>query len=123
MADMNIPTYFVKIFFRIYPVFLACLLIGFLLLNFYLSSFKDYLTYTERSFWVREFWLTPKRIVDVLKEGILILRIPSDTTKRLLPQDWTLSAELICSSVVPIFLLLFKKGKSWIFLLFIFIIL
>lgn len=112
--NLNIQAYLVKRVFRIFPVFLFTLLTSWLIQKNILSNILNISTFPVRSPWILEFWKLEKSFFDLCKEGILVLRIPSETTKRLLPQDWTLSTEFIVSSIIPILILLFHKGKFWI---------
>lgn len=114
IENLNIQAYLVKRFFRIFPVFLFVLFASWLIQKSYITSIINISTFPFRSPWIMDFWMVKKSFYELCKEGILVLRIPSETTKRLLPQDWTLSTEFVISSIIPILVLLFNKGKFWI---------
>jgi peptidoglycan/LPS O-acetylase OafA/YrhL len=122
--NFNITGYLIRRIFRIFPLFLVSLLISYFLYRFYwIYNNNVFMSITPaRSGWALALWPVGKTFMDVLKEGVLLFKLPSLTADhRFLPQDWTLQAELICSSIIPIAIVLFKKGKMWFLLFFVYV--
>jgi peptidoglycan/LPS O-acetylase OafA/YrhL len=122
-GNFNITGYLVRRIFRIFPLFLVCLLISYFLFRVYCNYDLAIMhTNPDRSVWALGLWPATKTFMDVLKESVLIINLPSLTAAhRFLPQDWTLQAELICSSIIPIAIILLKKGKMWFLLFFVYV--
>jgi len=102
--------YLIRRICRIYPLYIFILLLSHLAYNtIYPMSSGRFL-----SDHFREFWKFPaKTWIDVLKEAVLIVRVPESSVGRYMPQDWTLAVELYASAVLP-FLCLFMKKNSWL---------
>jgi peptidoglycan/LPS O-acetylase OafA/YrhL len=93
--------------FRIYPLFLFILLLSFLLQRWVfcptsVQFISDHL---------QKFWRGHYSVSDLIKQAILIVQIPAEANLRLIPQDWTLSVELIVGAMIPFAALLLKKAK------------
>src|SRR5262249_1902299 len=103
----NYVRFVIERIFRIYPLFIFILFISFALKNS-LSPLPggSYVTQHIRSFWGRDYTLT-----DVWKQAILFIQIPKEANLRLIPQDWTLSVEIIAGAMIPFIALLLKKTK------------
>jgi peptidoglycan/LPS O-acetylase OafA/YrhL len=122
LDNLSITGYVVRRMFRIFPLFLVCLWMSFILLKIY-SSYSAIVTYPLRSDWIMGLWSGEKTFIEALMECILVIPIPSESSLRLVPQDWTLRVELICSSIVPITALILERAKSWFILFLAFLIL
>jgi peptidoglycan/LPS O-acetylase OafA/YrhL len=98
---------------RIYPVFLFILLLSFVLRNtVYPIPAINYL-----STHFLKFWNNPIQFKDVLKQGILAVRIPDNANLRLIPQDWTLTIEVLVCPLIPFINFLNRKSKIFCWLL------
>jgi peptidoglycan/LPS O-acetylase OafA/YrhL len=97
--------------FRIYPLFIVCLFISFFCLKYFIQLKID--TYPSVTSYADSLWQENKSISDVLKEAILVFRIPAHSRLRLLPQDWTLIIEIIVSLFVPVLVLVLKRSVAW----------
>lgn len=94
--------------FRIYPLFLVILLVSHVLATtVYPISNGQYLTAH-----FHEFWNFHKSWGDVAREALLVIRIPGNSAERYMPQDWSLSVELIVSAFLPLLSWLMKKN-AW----------
>ncbi|HEV2481817.1 MAG TPA: acyltransferase [Puia sp.] len=103
--------------FRIYPLFLFVLLLSHILATtVYPISGGQYLTSH-----FHQFWNFHKSWGDVAREALLVVRIPGNDAERYMPQDWTLSVELIASAFLPLLSWLMKKN-SWICCVLIFLL-
>lgn len=94
--------------FRIYPLFLVVLLLSFIAIN----STAPYL-YAKGDAYVGLFWNHHPVWNDFLRESLLVVRLPESANLRLIPQDWTLTIELLAGAAVP---LLAFSGKRNLFL-------
>jgi len=96
--------------FRIYPLFLFILIASFFLRHtLYPVSGGSYVTEHLRTFWQNDCdWEL------LIKQSILIVPIPAEANLRLIPQDWTLTVEIIVGALIPLMGLLLKKSK-WIY--------
>jgi peptidoglycan/LPS O-acetylase OafA/YrhL len=84
--------------FRIYPLYLFILLVSHLLaVTVYPLSSGHYLTAH-----FHEYWNFRKSWGDVSREALLVIRMPENSVDRYLPQDWTLTVELIASAILPL---------------------
>jgi peptidoglycan/LPS O-acetylase OafA/YrhL len=102
--------YLIERGFRIYPLFLFILVTSWVLRNsFYPFSDGRYL-----SEHLLQYWGAKKDLGALAKEAILIVRIPDNANERLMPQDWTLTVELLVCPLVPLLALLLRKAK-WVF--------
>lgn len=120
LENLNIGGFIIRRIFRIYPLFLVCLFISFVLHKFYLDC-TILETYPLRSAWVCGLWTGSRTISDLFKESSLFILMPSASHMRLLPQDWTLNAEIWFSITIPIFILVMKRGITWFCVLFFFV--
>jgi peptidoglycan/LPS O-acetylase OafA/YrhL len=115
LANLNLAGFVVRRFFRIFPLFLVCISISFILMKIY-ASYNGIITDPARSDWVRGLWANDRTVWDTIKESMLIIPVPAESSLRLIPQDWTLRIEFIYSSIIPIALLILNRGRSWFFL-------
>ena len=96
--------------FRIYPLFLFILFLSFILKNTIFPLTAGIFTNQHlQSYWSRSY-----DIVTVLKEAILVIPIPKEGSARLIPQDWTLTIELVIGALIPLLAFFLRKNK-WIF--------
>lgn len=104
--------YIIRRIFRIYPLFLIILFLSFLLKNtIYPIPATNYL-----STHFQKFWSNIVQFPDLIKQGLLAVRIPGDPESRLLPQDWTLSVEVLICPLIPFVNFLSRRLKllSWL---------
>lgn len=94
--------------FRIYPLFLIVLLLSFIAIN----NTPVYL-YAKDDAYVGLFWNNNPSLKDFFKESLLVIRLPDSANYRLIPQDWTLTIELLAGAAVP--LLAFSGKRNLIF--------
>lgn len=104
--------YIVQRLFRIYPLFLVCLFISYIL-NTYMHWHGHYPTLPPVTEYAANLWSSDKTLWQVLQEAILIKRIPLHANSRLLPQDWTLTLEIIMSLFIPVLILLLRRSFLW----------
>jgi peptidoglycan/LPS O-acetylase OafA/YrhL len=102
--------YLIERGFRIYPLFLFILLVSWILRNRFFP-FSDGRTLSGH---LLQYWGAKKDLGALAKEAILIVRIPENANERLMPQDWTLTVELLVCPLVPLLALLLRKAK-WFF--------
>lgn len=98
--DLSIKSYgayLLERIFRIYPLFLFILLLSAVL--FWLLPTYSYVSSNDFN---SHFWLSNLNYVDVLNQAILLKRIPESVNYRLIPQDWTLTFELLGGAAIPI---------------------
>lgn len=117
-SALSYLSYVIRRIFRIYPLFLFILVISYLLkITIYQGHSVDYLNphFTK-------FWSNPVNINGVVKQSILAVRIPEDPDFRLIPQDWTLTVEVLLCPLIPFINFINGKLKifSWL-LIFIFL--
>lgn len=117
--SFNIIHYLIKRVFRIYPLFLICSIVSFVFLDFYIGH-ANLNILPKESNWFLHLWNEKVTPSQAIRQALLILDIPETQTK-LLPQGWTLQAEMICSSILPFTIVLFQKQKILFFLAFIYI--
>jgi peptidoglycan/LPS O-acetylase OafA/YrhL len=103
--------FFIQRIFRIYPLFIACLLISFLCLKYYLQ--QELSTFLSINAYGKDVWNDQKTIGDVIKEAFLVYRFPAHSKLRLLPQDWTLTIEILMSLFIPVLVLVLKRNYTW----------
>lgn len=96
---------------RIYPAFIVILTLAFL-------GYR--LIYFPSNNWLSMFWQTIPSFLDLLKQCILIIRLPNDATLRILPHDWTLSIEIMISLFLP-FMVAIRKINTFLLLAIVFI--
>lgn len=92
--------------FRILPLFLFVLLVSWFLQHYFWHNEKSHFL-TEHS---KGFWAIKSSFNDFIKQSILILRPLDQEPKRLIPQDWTLTVELIVGAFLPLLLWTRQKG-------------
>lgn len=86
---------------RIFPGFLVVLLTAFLVFPFFEKP---------GSGWLMNYWKEVPSLFDLMKQAILIIRIPNDPALRILPHDWTLSIEILISLALPFIAWTAKKN-------------
>ena len=93
----NYSSYLLERIFRIYPLFLFILVLSFAAANLtpaYQSGGEyDYIS---------RFWFTAFNGHDLLNQSLLVWRIPESANYRLIPQDWTLTVELLAGAAIPL---------------------
>jgi peptidoglycan/LPS O-acetylase OafA/YrhL len=105
--------YLIKRISRIYPVFLFILFLSFLLKKtIYPIPATNYL-----SAHFLKFWNNPIQLKEVLQQGLLAVRIPDNANLRLIPQDWTLTIEVLICPLIPFINFLNRKSKVFCWLL------
>ncbi len=99
--------FLIERFFRIYPLFIFILAISYIVKQsvFPLSDGS----FTSEHMQI--FWNHPYTISTVLKEAILFIAIPKEGNLRLLPQDWTLTIEIVVGALIPLMGVLMRKNK------------
>lgn len=117
--DLNLPTFYIKRIFRIYPAFifaiLFCLFLKFLLF--------DSLKMVGYSAWINEFWKWNLKEISWSEFlNTFILAGFHFNTKLLNPVIGTLRTELIISFVLPFFIYIALRIKLIINLLFLFLL-
>lgn len=100
--------------FRIYPLFFTALLISYFSRNYIDTSF---ITIPKETAYSERLWSQVYTLKRFVLESLLIIRIPKDAGLRLLPQDWSLTIEILLSICVP-FLALFCRWRSVTFIVF-----
>jgi peptidoglycan/LPS O-acetylase OafA/YrhL len=112
-SRLNFPgytRYLIERIFRIYPLFLFILAVSYILRStVYPFSNGSYL-----SSHLLQLWNARKSAAEVAKEAILVIRVPDDANDRFMPQDWTLTVELLVCPFIPFLSLLWRRGK-WFF--------
>lgn len=73
--------------------------------------FRPYTTFPPKSEWLGWFWHNPPTLPLFLKQCVFLEHAIS---KQLLPQDWSLGVELKGSALIPVFLLLSRRGTAWL---------
>ena len=96
--------------FRIFPAFIFTLLITY----FIIHSIQS-----RPSTWLDRYWTNPSDLFSLIKQIVLIVRLPNDPLLRLIPQDWTLTIEIAISLMLPILAYASQK-KSTLVLIFIY---
>lgn len=93
----NYSSYLLERVFRIFPLFLFVLVLSFAAVNLtpaYQSGGEyDYIS---------RFWFTAFNGQDLLNQSLLVWRIPESANYRLIPQDWTLTVELLAGAAIPL---------------------
>jgi len=102
--------------FRIYPLFIFILFISFFL-KASIFPLTDG-TFTGKHLGV--FWSRHYDIWMVLKEAVLFVAIPKDGSLRLIPQDWTLTVEIVVGAFIPFMAFIIRKNK-WLYWVIIFV--
>ena len=83
--------------FRIYPLFLFILVVSFVAIN----NTPAY-QYGTGEGYVELFWLQKAGWRDLLNQSLLVVRVPDSANLRLIPQDWTLTVELLAGAAIPL---------------------
>jgi peptidoglycan/LPS O-acetylase OafA/YrhL len=110
--------YIIRRIFRIYPLFIIILFLSYILKStIYPLPWPNYL-----SFHFLKFWNNQINLADVFKQSILAIRIPDNANQRLIPQDWTLTIEMLICPLIP-FLNYLNRRSKFICWLLIFILL
>jgi peptidoglycan/LPS O-acetylase OafA/YrhL len=117
----SIPSYIkylIRRIFRIYPLFLCILLVSFILKTqvYPIQTKSNYI-----SLHFSRFWENKTTYTGLLKEGLLVVRIPSDAEIRLIPQDWTLTIELLLCPLIPLMNFINKRFRIF-FLVIVFLL-
>jgi peptidoglycan/LPS O-acetylase OafA/YrhL len=104
--------FLVERIFRIYPLFLVILLISFL-------AFQVTPAYQPASpdGWVQKFWYSETDFNNLLSQSMLVVRSPESANLRLIPQDWTLTVELIAGAGIPLLAFSGKRHLGFFVLL------
>ncbi len=112
----NYIQFLIERIFRIYPLFIFILFVSYLLKNLIFPLTTGVFTNAHlQSFWSRQY-----NLWTVLKEAILFIPIPKEGNLRLIPQDWTLTIEIVIGALIPIMAFVVRKNK-WIFWIAVFI--
>lgn len=111
--SLNYLEFIIKRFLRIYPVFIFVLLLSWLASRF-IFKWYELNNLPEATEWIKLFWSTQTSFLSVIKQSLLIIRLPQEPENRLINQDWTLTIELIISLLVPIFILIAKRNRFWL---------
>jgi peptidoglycan/LPS O-acetylase OafA/YrhL len=99
--------YIIRRMFRIYPLFIIVLFLSYFLKStIYPLHFDNYLSSHFLRFWSNQIHLT-----DVFKQSILAIRIPDNANLRLIPQDWTLTIEVLICPLIPFLNFLNRRFK------------
>ena len=112
MAGFSYLGYATSRVFRIMPLFIVVLLLSVLARNYF---FFHYPTIPAQTPWFADFWKSPVSVKSLLQESLLVIRIPFESSQRMIPQDWTLTEELKQSMLVPV--LVFVALRSQFLLL------
>jgi peptidoglycan/LPS O-acetylase OafA/YrhL len=116
-VDLNLPTFYIKRIFRIYPAFIFAILFC-LFLKFFLFDSSQMAGYSA---WINEFWKwNLKEISWAEFFNTFILAGFHFNTKLLDPVVGTLRTEMIISFVLPFFIYIALRIKLIINLLFLF---
>jgi peptidoglycan/LPS O-acetylase OafA/YrhL len=102
--------YLIERGFRIYPLFIFILIVSWIIRN----NFYPFSNGQFASSHLMEYWPAKKNLAAVAKEAILVIRIPDNAGERFMPQDWTLTVELLVCPLIPFMALLFRRAK-WFF--------
>jgi peptidoglycan/LPS O-acetylase OafA/YrhL len=108
-------SYILRRIFRIYPLFLFVLIISYLLKR---TVYQDHsVNYLNPHF--TKFWSNTVNIDGVVSQGVLAVRIPDDPDLRLIPQDWTLTVEVLLCPLIPFINYFNRKLRifSWLLIL------
>lgn len=100
--------------FRIYPLFFAALLLSYFARNYIDTSF---ITIPQETSYSERLWSQLYTLKRFILESLLIIRIPKDAGLRLLPQDWSLTIEILLSLCVPL-LAIFCRWRARTFIVF-----
>jgi peptidoglycan/LPS O-acetylase OafA/YrhL len=83
----------IKRIFRIYPAYIITLLI-----TFFIIRNIDRIPTS----WLSQYWQTKPEVFSVIRQSVLVIRLPNDPLERLIPHDWTLSIEMAASLLLPL---------------------
>ncbi len=113
-ASFSFLKFAISRIFRIYPLFFTALLISYFARNYIDTSF---ITIPQETAYSTRLWSQLYTLKRFILESLLIVRIPKDAGLRLLPQDWSLTIEILLSICVP-FLALFCRWRPATFIVF-----
>jgi peptidoglycan/LPS O-acetylase OafA/YrhL len=105
---INYKEYIIARFFRIYPAFIAVLLLSFLIQHFLYKQIISTPPMAEG----RDFWATAVGIKNLIEEGILFSRL--DGSSELVSQRWSLIVEIQISLLVPVMILITQRSIYWL---------
>jgi len=109
--------FLIERFFRIFPLFIFLLVVSFVVQK-YFYSFQPHLFFTVHS---KNLWNETVSVRDVLQQAVLVILPESQSNKRLLPQDWTLSVEVIVGAMLPLLIFSIKRNV-WLFFIVFFLL-
>lgn len=89
--------YLTERIFRIYPLFLFVLTLSAGLYQI-LPAYQS----TGEYDYISRFWFTDLNVKDLMKQSLLVIREPASANLRLIPQDWTLTVELLAGAAIPL---------------------
>jgi len=89
--------YLIERVFRIYPLFLFILLLSAVLY----WNLPPYLSTGEYDY-ISRFWFSDINAKDLAGQAMLLVRLPESANLRLIPQDWTLTVELLAGASIPL---------------------
>jgi len=96
--------------FRIYPLFIFILILSYFLKNSIFPISNGGFT----SAGLHEFWAREYNLASVFKQAVLFIAIPKEGNLRLIPQDWTLTVELVAGAMIP-FMAFIARRNVWIY--------
>jgi peptidoglycan/LPS O-acetylase OafA/YrhL len=116
IAGTTYLKYIIRRLARIYPLFLFILILSYALKSVF--SPVEGAGYLSLHF--QKFWHNKTSITDLMKQGLLAIRIPDNANLRLIPQDWTLTVEILLSPIIPLINFINHKSKiiCWLLILF-----
>jgi peptidoglycan/LPS O-acetylase OafA/YrhL len=107
---MFVSTFYLRRFTRIWLPWFAVFLISIAAKKYF---FHAPATQPPTSNWLGMFWHSPMTFSDFVRQCTFTLH---ESSRLLLPQDWSLGAELKGSALIPVFIFL-SDGKRWFMLL------
>lgn len=112
--DISLKDFYIKRIFRIYPLYIFCLLICAFLIHFK-DHMNLYPTITES--WIEQLMIKPIFIKDICIESLLIFNVSSISKHLIIPPSWTLSIEALYSLLIPFFIFIARKSTIWLLVL------
>lgn len=113
--EWGLPAYVVRRAFRLWAPYLAILLISACVWRY--TAVRTH-TLLPASAWIQSFWTSAPGTHGVLRQMMLLRPWDSheliDRIFPLVPQAWTLSVELSLSLLVPVGVLLARRGSGWL---------
>lgn len=111
----GLPAYVVRRLFRLWTPYLAVLLVTACVWRF--AAVRTH-TSLPASAWIQSFWTSAPGGLGLLKQMMLLRPWDShaliDRMFPLVPQAWTLSVELSLSLLVPVGVLVARRGSGWL---------